>query len=246
MEKQISAAHDLLTGFLGPGLAVVVIFFLVILAIAWAVLPLVILGLDSKVRTLVQLQAANNDITAKLFKSMKEDLDQTWVEEFIYKFGKSVTQVSNNPGNPIDDCCVLASFFDTIEGNALDSSRIRGIDNKERFERTLLKARGLFDQLKKTPEVLNHSHQQEQARFEQEQLQAKRVAEKAAKRIKKAAPSIEALVKEGNLRLVGIAAWTNMDEKEVEQECLSLFQNGKISQSQCARVIGRNIEEKII
>jgi DNA-directed RNA polymerase subunit RPC12/RpoP len=60
---------------------------------------------------------------------------------------------------------------------------------------------------------------------------------------KKAAPSIEHLVKEGNLRVAGIAAWTNMDEKEIEQECLRLLQHGKISKAQCERVIDRSVTE---
>ncbi len=81
---------------------------------------------------------------------------QSWVEEFIYRFDKAVTKISSNPGNPIDDYDVLASFFATIKEKALDTSRIKGLENKSAFDQTLLKAENLFNQLERVPEVQNN------------------------------------------------------------------------------------------
>jgi hypothetical protein len=91
---------------------------------------------------------------------------QTWAEEFIYRFNMAVTNISNNPGNPINDYGVLVSFLDTIKEKSLDTPRIRGLENKSAFEQTLSKARNLFDELGKSPEMQNHLRQQQETRIE--------------------------------------------------------------------------------
>jgi hypothetical protein len=98
------------------------------------------------------------------------DLDQAWVEEFIYKFSKAVTNISSNPRNPIDDYGVLAAFFDTIKEKSLDTSRIRGLENKTVFEQTLLKAQQIIEGLEEKPGLKNYIDQQKVVRLEKEQL----------------------------------------------------------------------------
>lgn len=99
------------------------------------------------------------------------ELDQAWVEEFIYKFNKAVTNISSNPGNPVDDSKVLSSFFDTIKEKSFDTPRIKGLENKNVFEQTLLKAEQLVDELKKNPEVQDYIQQQIRVRNEKARLE---------------------------------------------------------------------------
>jgi TPR repeat protein len=96
---------------------------------------------------------------------------QAWIEEFIYKFSKAVTNGSSGSKYPINDYGVIASFLDIINTNSLDTSNIRGLENKSAFEQTFSKAQNLFNELAKTPEVQEHLRQQENARREQERQQ---------------------------------------------------------------------------
>lgn len=114
---------------------------------------------------------------AKLAENL--DLDQAWVEEFIYKFNKVVTNISSNPGNPINDYGVVSSFFDTIKEKSLDTSRIRGLENKTVFEQTLLKAQQLIEGLEEKPGLQNYLRQQEEAPLKQERLRAEEDAKAA-------------------------------------------------------------------
>ncbi len=97
---------------------------------------------------------------------------QTWVEEFVYKFDKAVTRVSSSPGDPVTDYSSLATFFDTIKAESLDTSRISGFEQKEKFERLLLKAQNLLDKLEKPPQVQEYLRKQEEARLEKKRLEA--------------------------------------------------------------------------
>ena len=91
-------------------------------------------------------------------------------DEFIYNFNKTVTKISSNQGNPLDDYNVLASFFETIKERDLETSHIKGLANKSAFEQVLLTAQNLFNQLSKTPEVQTWLCQQEEVHREQAQL----------------------------------------------------------------------------
>ena len=63
---------------------------------------------------------------------------QKWAEEVIYQLDKTVTAISDSPGNPVTDTADLASFFWIIEENKLDTSLISGLENKKQFDQTLL------------------------------------------------------------------------------------------------------------
>jgi hypothetical protein len=117
------------------------------------------------------LDALKNDIARR--KAMEEF--QAWIEEFIYKFDKTTTEISSGSKDPVYDYGVIASFLDIINKNSLDTSRIRGLENKSAFEKTFVKAQNLFVQLEQTPEFQNHIRQLEQNRIERERL----IAEKA-------------------------------------------------------------------
>lgn len=128
--------------------------------------------------TIKSKTAASNDSFKTDKAELAENIEeyQPWAEEFIYKFNRVVTNISSNLGNPIEDSGVLTSFFDTIREKSLDTSRIRGFENKSAFEQTLLKAQKLFEQLEKTPEMQNHLRQQEEARLEMERLRTEKAA----------------------------------------------------------------------
>ena len=150
------------------------------------------------------------------------DLDQAWVEEFIYKFSKAVTNISSNPGNPIDDYGVLAAFFDTIREKSLDTSRIRGLENKATFEQTLLKAQNLLDQLSKTHELQTQS------------------SEETHEISQSPSDKIEAMVKDGQKSLK-IAIYSQVSLQKAEQEILRLYKEGKITPDQCEKVLERSL-----
>lgn len=100
--------------------------------------------------------------------SMDQAWIEAWIEEFVYKFNKTVTNISNNPGQPVDDYGVLISFFETIKEKSLDTPLIKGLENKSAFEQVLLKAQNLLDQLSKNPQVQTHLGQQEEARVKKD------------------------------------------------------------------------------
>ena len=93
---------------------------------------------------------------------------QAWIEEFIYKFSKVVTNILSGSKDPVNDYDVITSFLDIINKNSLDTSRIRGLENKSAFEEVFSKAQNLFDELEKKPEVQNHKHYLHKARLEEE------------------------------------------------------------------------------
>ena len=108
--------------------------------------------------------------------------DQTWVEEFVYKFDKAVTRVSSSPSDPVTDYISLATFFDTIKAESLDTSRISGFEKKEKFEWLLLKAQNLLDKLEKPPRVQEYLRKQEEARLEKKRLEAAALKKEANER----------------------------------------------------------------
>lgn len=147
---------------------------------------------------------------------------QSWVEEFIYKFDKAVTRVSSDPGNPTDDYNVLVSFFNIIKEKSVETSSIRGLENKAAFEQTLLKAQNLFDQLSKTCEVQTQ-HSEETHEISQS-----------------LSDKIEAMAKDGQ-RALKIAIYSQVSLQKAEQEILRLYKEGKITHDQCERVIRRSL-----
>ena len=94
---------------------------------------------------------------------------QKWVEELIYRFDKIVTAISSFPANPVNDFIDIVNFLRIIEENKLDTSCIRGIENKEKFEQTLEKSHRILEELESLPQVQDHIHQQEQAISERNQ-----------------------------------------------------------------------------
>jgi hypothetical protein len=123
-----------------------------------------------------EIQLIKHDINSQKY----EREFQKWVEELIYQFDKTVTAISESPGNPMTDGADLASFFRIIEENNLDTSLITGLENKKEFEKTLLRAKPLFQELQEKPEVRNYLDQQNRDRYRDQQ--EKLLAEKDKKR----------------------------------------------------------------
>ena len=136
-------------------------------------------------------QAGVNQLWTEI-QLIKEDINsqkyerefQKWVEELIYQFNKTVTAISDSPRNPVNDFADIASFFRIIEENKINTACISGLENKEKFEQTLLKAQNLIAKLETNQEVQEYIRQQEATRQEHErqeqqalQLKASRVAE---------------------------------------------------------------------
>jgi hypothetical protein len=140
---------------------------------------------------------------------------QNWAEEFIYQFDRDVTKVSSNPGNPVNDYDILLSFFDTIKEKSLDTRSIRGLENKKVFEQTLSKARQLIEGLEKKRELQNYIHQPK---------------------------SIEHLAKDKTLSAAGIALKLNVEELQVKNEVLRLYQANRISRADCERLLQRKLD----
>ena len=134
---------------------------------------------------LEQVQGDLVEIKNDIARRKAIDEYQAWLEEFIYNFDKVIRNISKGSEDPIYDYGVIASFLDIINKNSLDTSSVRGLENKSAFEQTFLKAQDLFNQLSETTEVHNHFLQlrlQEEARLE-EQRQADQQAEQ--QRLKK-------------------------------------------------------------
>ncbi len=127
--------------------------------------------LDQHQEMLDQHQDNLDDIRNDIARRKAVEEYQAWVEEFIYKFNKAVTNVSSSSTDHIENYGIIASFLDIINTNSLDTSCIRGLENKLAFEQTFLKAQNLFDKLAETAEVQDHLRQQEDARQEQERQQ---------------------------------------------------------------------------
>jgi 6-pyruvoyl-tetrahydropterin synthase len=123
---------------------------------------------------------------------LRDDMDsqkyerefQKWAEEMIYQFAKTVKAITNTPGEPVSDFIDIASFLHLIESKELDTSHINGLDHKEKFDETLLKAQNLLTKLETNEQVQKYIRQQEATRQEHErqeqqalQLKASRVAE---------------------------------------------------------------------
>jgi hypothetical protein len=111
---------------------------------------------------------------------------QAWIEEFIYKFSKAVTDISSGSKDPVNDYNVIKSFLDIINKNSLNTASIRGLENKYVFEQTFLSAQNLFSKLAETSEVQNHLlhlRKLEEARLEQERkLEEQRLERQRKKR----------------------------------------------------------------
>lgn len=139
---------------------------------------------------------------------------QNWAEEFIYQFDRDVTKVSSNPGNPVKDYDILLSFFDTIKERSLDTRSIRGLENKKVFEQTVLKARQLIEGLEKKRELQNYIHQPK---------------------------SVEHLSKDKTLSAALIALKLNVEEQQVKDDVLRLYQANRILRADCERILQRKL-----
>ena len=122
-----------------------------------------------------EIQLIRNDINSQKY----EREFQRWAEELMYQFSKTVSFISDSPGNPINDCADIASFFRIIEENKINTACVNGLENKEKFEQTLLKAQNLFDNLKTNSQVQDYLRQQEADRIEQERRRAEAAVDNA-------------------------------------------------------------------
>ncbi len=112
------------------------------------------------------------------YQRFRDELEfQKWVEELIYQFNKTVTAISDYPGNLVADYLDLASFLRFIDRTKLDTSKISGLENKEKFEQTILKAKRLLEKLEKTSEVEGYVYEEKakqmQLKEEEKRLKAK-------------------------------------------------------------------------
>jgi hypothetical protein len=127
-----------------------------------------------------EIQLLRSDINSQKY----ERQFQKWAEELIYQFNKTVTAISESPASPVNDYLDLKSFVHLIEENQLDTSLISGLENKAKFDQTLLNGQHLLEELAKSPEMLDYFYQQELAQQKHKQQQAaalKKEAEIAAK-----------------------------------------------------------------
>lgn len=100
------------------------------------------------------------DLSNNIDVDWSDNIDyQSWVEEFIYRFGKAVTKVQNDSGNPVEDWGLLAYFFNTIKEKSIETSNIRGLENKAAFEKAFLEAQNLLTKLESTPEFQDYLQQ---------------------------------------------------------------------------------------
>ncbi len=116
---------------------------------------------------------------------LRDDIGrQKWAEELIYQFCKTTMAVDESPADPVTDYADLSSFFRIIEDNKINTSVISGFENKDKFEKTLLKAQNLLDNLKTNPEVQDYIiRQQKQERLEKERWREEEaVAAKTARK----------------------------------------------------------------
>ena len=116
---------------------------------------------------------------------LRDNIDrQKWAEELIYQFCKTTMAVDESPADPVTDYADLLSFFRIIEDNKINTSVISGFENKDKFEKTLLKAQNLLDNLKTNPQVQDYIiRQQKQERLEKERWREEEAA--AAKTARK-------------------------------------------------------------
>lgn len=115
-----------------------------------------------------QQQDALDEIRKDIARKKAIQEYQAWIEEFIYKFSKAITNISSVSKDPVNNYDVITSFLDIINKNSLDTSRIRGLENKSAFEQVFVKAQNLFDELEKNPEVQKHKHHLHEAHLEEE------------------------------------------------------------------------------
>lgn len=136
----------------------------------------------SRARAEVAVLWEENQRLRKDLDSQKYEREfQKWAEEMIYQFAKTVKAIADTPGEPVNDFIDLASFLHLIEAKELDTSHINGLDHKEKFDETLLRAQKLLNNLETKQEVQKYIREQEAARREEERLRAARVAMAAIK-----------------------------------------------------------------
>ncbi len=119
-------------------------------------------------------QRLRNDINNEKY----ERNFQKWIEELIYQFDKTVKIIANAPASPVDDYLDIASFLRVIDRKKLDTSHISGLENKEKFEQTILKAKRLLEKLENTREVQGYINEQEAKQMQLREEEEKRLKAK--------------------------------------------------------------------
>jgi hypothetical protein len=101
------------------------------------------------------LRAAQMEGIAIQQAAMQREIFQDKIEEFVYQMQKAINafQQANSDFPPSSQYFFLRAVFATVEQEGIATAVIKGRDNKLAFDDGMSKARALYRQLERNPEV---------------------------------------------------------------------------------------------